>query len=197
MALVLSAAWGAEPFSHKLHLQLQPECSSCHVLARTSTSMADNLLPPKEACQECHQDRTIPAPPKVRLARFNHALHLNIGNASAAFAAAIGQRKDLQPAGAIRRQLESANPCTACHRGLAESERVTSAAMPQMADCQVCHNRIEVPFSCETCHGKDPGLKPLSHTPDFIDTHSSGKLKLDKPSCAVCHGRDFTCMGCH
>ena len=31
----------------------------------------------------------------------------------------------------------------------------------------------------------------------FMDAHSSGKMKLDKTTCAVCHGRQFTCMGCH
>jgi hypothetical protein len=197
LALALSAAWGADPFSHKLHLQFKPECTSCHVRASTSASIADNLLPPKTVCLECHEDRTVPPPPEVRLARFNHALHLKMGNAAPAIAAAIDQKKYLQPVDDIRRHLDSGNACTACHRGLAESDRVTKAAMPQMADCLVCHNRIEAPFSCETCHGKDPGLKPVSHTPDFMDTHSSGKLKLDKPSCAVCHGREFTCMGCH
>jgi hypothetical protein len=40
-------------------------------------------------------------------------------------------------------------------------------------------------------------LKPAFHTPDYIDTHSSGKLKLDKPSCVICHGVNFTCLGCH
>jgi hypothetical protein len=195
--MALSAAWGAVPFSHKLHLQLQPECTSCHVSAPVSTTMADNLLPRKEVCLGCHDERTIASPPAVRLARFNHALHLKLGNAAPAIAAAIDQRKYLQPAAGIRRYLETRNACMACHRGLEDSEEVTRAALPQMADCLVCHNRIEPPFSCEQCHGKDSGLRPASHTADFMDTHSSGKLRLDKPSCAVCHGRDFTCMGCH
>jgi hypothetical protein len=66
-----------------------------------------------------------------------------------------------------------------------------------MADCLVCHSQIDPPFSCEFCHAPGDHLKPVSHTPDFIDTHTSGKLKLDKSSCAVCHGRTFTCQGCH
>ena len=40
-------------------------------------------------------------------------------------------------------------------------------------------------------------LRPADHTREFIDTHSTGKINLDKQSCLPCHGRDFPCMGCH
>ena len=67
-----------------------------------------------------------------------------------------------------------------------------------MADCLVCHNKIDNPFSCEKCHTAPAvQLKPPSHTADYVDTHSSGKLQLDKPSCVICHGKEFTCLGCH
>ncbi len=78
-----------------------------------------------------------------------------------------------------------------------ESDRVGPANMPQMADCLVCHNKIDNPFSCEFCHAKNANLKPANHSADFLDTHTAGKLKLDKTTCAVCHGRKFTCLGCH
>jgi hypothetical protein len=78
-----------------------------------------------------------------------------------------------------------------------ESEAVTRANRPRMADCLVCHNRIEPPFSCEKCHDDVARLAPASHTPDWIDVHSSGQAKLDRQSCAVCHGRKFRCQGCH
>jgi len=66
-----------------------------------------------------------------------------------------------------------------------------------MADCLVCHNDIDPPYSCEFCHAKEAALKPASHAPDFLDTHTTGKLNLDKTTCAVCHGRRFHCLGCH
>ncbi len=177
---------------------MQLTCTGCHTAASSSTRLEDNLLPRKEACQGCHEDRTIPAPPTVRLARFNHALHLKLGNAAPRIAAAIDKGNYLQPAGDIRRFLNTGNACEACHRGLEESSQVTHAALPRMADCLVCHgDRIQPPFTCRECHADDPGLKPASHTANFMDTHSSGKLQLDKASCAVCHGREFTCMGCH
>ncbi len=75
---------------------------------------------------------------------------------------------------------------------------MTRAAYPQMADCLVCHSRIEPPFSCEKCHAEGAQLKPANHTPAWLDTHSSGGIrKEDHTTCAVCHGRRFTCQGCH
>lgn len=78
--------------------------------------------------------------------------------------------------------------CVTCHR---------DGARAQMAGCLVCHNQIDPPTSCEFCHPKDAALKPANHTPDFLDTHTSGNSGLDKTTCAVCHGRHFRCMGCH
>jgi hypothetical protein len=100
----------------------------------------------------------------------------------------------------IRPRLTAArNPCRACHRGLAESDQVSKAEMPQMADCLVCHSQIETPFSCWDCHSDKVDLRPKNHTeiPHFMDAHSSGKLNLDKKTCALCHGVTFQCMGCH
>jgi hypothetical protein len=191
---------GAAPFSHRQHLQMSLACVGCHTAAANSTRVEDNLLPAKEVCLSCHKETEIqiPSPPATRITSFSHAQHLRMGNVAPLLALAIDKKNYLQPANDIRRHLNTRNPCEACHRGLEESDRVTHAALPQMADCLVCHSQIENPFSCETCHGKTiASLKPASHTANFMDTHSTGKLHLDKTTCAVCHGRTFTCMGCH
>jgi hypothetical protein len=195
-------AWGAvlaaAPFSHKLHLQMKLECTSCHSTALTSTQVQDNLLPAKEACQKCHAEVVIPGSPTTIVAKFNHSLHLRMGNIAPIIAAAIDHRGYLQPAGDIRQHLNSGNACQACHRGMAESEQVTRANLPQMADCLVCHTAIRPPFSCQDCHAKGTELRPSSHlAATFVDSHSSRTLFPDKTSCTVCHGRGFTCMGCH
>ncbi|MGD0774960.1 MAG: cytochrome c3 family protein [Candidatus Solibacter sp.] len=194
------AAWGAPPaapFSHKLHLSLDLECTTCHTAAAASTKASDNLLPAKAVCLQCHDDAQIPAPPATHVAFFSHAQHLKMGNVAPLLAAAIDKKSYLQPAGDIRRHLNTQNACQACHRGLQESDEVTPAAMPQMADCLVCHTEIDNPFSCEKCHAKDAPLKPASHVSSFLSDHTSGKLNLDKASCVVCHGREFRCLGCH
>jgi hypothetical protein len=120
-----------------------------------------------------------------------------MGNVASAIANAVDRKTYLSPPGDIRSHLNTTNPCEACHRGLRESDQVTRAALPRMADCLVCHNQIDYPSSCEKCHERGAKLKPGNHKPDFLDTHTSGKLGLDKTSCAVCHGRQFTCLGCH
>ena len=118
-------------------------------------------------------------------------------NVAPVIAAAIDKKTYLQPPGDIRRHLDTANACQACHRGLEESDQVTPAAMPQMADCLVCHTEIDNPFSCEKCHAKDAQLKQASHVSGFMSSHTSGKLNLDKTTCVACHGRNFRCLGCH
>jgi bacterioferritin-associated ferredoxin len=134
------------------------------------------------------------------VAHFNHSLHLKMGDVSGIIAAAIDHQRYLQPPGEIRRHLSGnhGNACGACHRGMAESVQVTPANLPQMADCLVCHTKIEAPYSCETCHEKGAELRPASHlAPGFADFHSSRQRLPDKSSCGLCHGRGFTCMGCH
>ena len=143
--------------------------------------------------------------PPVPLKPFSHKKHLALGNMAPVIARAIDNetyltpKKDL-PAN-LRAQLNTTNPCEACHRGLAQSEEVTQANMPRMADCLVCHDQIELPYSCAFCHPKEAKLRPETHKADFLDAHpKSLKEKggpLEKASCAVCHGVKFRCLGCH
>lgn len=195
--LALAGAASAAPFSHQLHLKLFPDCKSCHPLAATSTSPADNLLPDRKVCLPCHKTVEIPGAPTTRVAHFSHQQHLKMSNLAPVIAAAIDKGNYLQPPGDIRSHLNGTNPCEACHRGMEESTQVSRANLPQMADCIVCHNKIDNPFSCEQCHAKGDNLKPANHVEGFMSAHSSGTLKLDKTTCTVCHGRDFRCLGCH
>ena len=88
-----------------------------------------------------------------------------------------------------------------CHHGIAESENVpvekaTRAHFPAMADCLVCHNKINPPDSCAKCHvASTPGFKPTTHDAVFSDNHATKNVA--KTECANCHGRKFTCKGCH
>lgn len=198
-----AAAQSAPPFSHRVHLAAKLDCAACHPAAPGSTSLDDNLLPQPDVCLRCHKTAVIGAPPAPpegapHLARFNHRLHLQMGNLAPIIAAAIDKKTYLAtPAPDLRARLSTRNACAACHRGLEDSDRPDRAALPQMADCLVCHNQIDPPYSCEFCHAKEARLRPASHTPDFLDTHTTGKLGLDETTCAVCHGRHFRCLGCH
>ena len=194
----LCAAQPTQPFSHRVHLGLKLECAACHPGAAESRSLDDNLLPKREVCLGCHKTAVIGAPPPTKLARFNHHQHLKLGNTAPVIAAAIDHKTYLAPPGTeMRSALDTQNACLACHRGLESSDKAETGGLRLMADCLVCHTQIDPPDSCELCHANVAALKPASHTPDFLDTHTSGKLALDKATCAVCHGRHFRCLGCH
>ena len=201
LVLIASAAAGQTPtpFSHQLHLKLPAKltCVTCHSGVQASTRAEDNNLPPLAICLGCHKQASVGQPRPTLLARFNHQKHLSLGNIAPVIRAAIDSKAYLSPPGDIRRHLDSANRCAACHRGMEESTTLAKSDLPQMADCLVCHNQIDPPFSCEFCHAKGAALKPANHTPEFGDLHSRKNSTLDKTTCAVCHGRKFTCMGCH
>ena len=194
-----AAAQTPPPFSHELHLKLPAKlaCVACHASVQNSTRLEDNNLPPLAICLGCHKEAKIGEPRKTILARFDHKKHLALGNIAPVIGAAIDSKNYLGVTGDIRRHLNSANQCAACHRGMEESVAPARADLPQMADCLVCHNKIDNPFSCEFCHAKGAALKPASHAPDFLDTHTRKDAKYDKESCAICHGRKFQCLGCH
>jgi predicted CXXCH cytochrome family protein len=195
-ALPLAAA---SAFSHKVHLAQKIDCVVCHSAAPASTKVVDNLLPQRAVCLGCHEENTIPSiktPRESAVSKFNHQLHVKMGNVAAVIARAIDNKTYLSPPGDARKYLDTKHPCTGCHRALQHSDAVTEAAFPRMADCLVCHNKIDPPFTCTKCHEDGAQLKPADHTADWIDAHSAGKIK-DKTGCAVCHGRRFTCLGCH
>ena len=189
----------AGPFSHELHLKLPGKftCVSCHASVSSSTKLEDNNLPATNACLGCHKEVNIQPKPPGLLAQFNHQKHLSLGNIAPIIRGAIDSKTYLSPSGDIRRHLDSSNACAACHRGIEQSTALAKHDFPQMADCLVCHNKIDPPFSCTFCHEKGATLKPANHTPDFIDAHHRKDMTLDKATCAVCHGRKFTCLGCH
>jgi hypothetical protein len=135
--------------------------------------------------------------PAERTFRFNHEFHLQMGNVAPLLAAAIESGKYLGKPGDMLGRLNTDNACTACHRGLEETDVAAKANLPQMSDCLVCHSDIRNPFSCEKCHLEGVNLMPADHTRNFVDTHSTGRLGLDKTTCLPCHGRNFACMGCH
>ena len=194
-------------FPHQPHLAMGLDCGTCHSEAADSSEAGDNLLPESALCEVCHNGQTAPAidvaplaarTTEARTFRFNHAFHLGLGEIAPLIADAIDTGNYFGKPGDARRFLDNASSCSACHRGLEESTEVlVGAHMPQMADCIVCHTKVDNPFSCPECHIEGANLRPPDHTREFIDTHSTGKAGLDKISCQPCHGRDFGCMGCH
>lgn len=196
----MAGAAGAQnkPFSHRQHLAVKLQCVTCHSTVTSSARAEDNNLPPATVCTSCHTDgrsgKTSPA--KRQVDHFNHRLHTKFGNIAPMLRAAIAGNKYLD----VRKpgHLDTTNNCAGCHHGIEQSDDVrTASVFPYMADCLVCHTKIDPPFSCEKCHNNVAALKPANHSPDFIDKHNRMKGALDKSNCASCHGKQFTCLGCH
>ena len=207
--MVFGGAAGAAPFSHKLHLKLVPKCETCHSTVATSTKASDNNFPQASACTACHKQPVVSVPRKLTVTIFSHQKHATFGTVAPVILAAIRSKSyhaspiDPTPVAALEAQLPSLTPstanaaCLSCHHGAAESEAPSKAMHANMPDCLVCHPKIDNPFSCELCHAPGKHLQPASHTPDYVDRHSTGKMNLDKPSCVVCHSKNFRCLGCH
>lgn len=207
LAVQLPAQSPQPRFSHQIHLAQQGvTCVTCHQSAAESAAATDANMPDEKVCLACHAGDPVPAvdtsflgekEPAERTFRFNHEFHLGMGNVAPLLAAAVENGGYLGKPGDMARHLNTENACEACHRGLRETDVAGAANLPQMSDCLVCHSEIRNPFSCEKCHLEGVNLMPANHTRDFVDTHSTGRLGLDKSTCLPCHGRNFACMGCH
>ena len=185
LAAAFAAAAAAQDFSHKEALAgAKGSCQPCHAAVLKLTEVSRKGRP-------------------VKWIRFNHELHLKLGNPAPVLLKAIETKAYIPGLGAepalIQPHLEKALvACTACHRGMTGvTGKLARENYPHMSDCLVCHNRIDNPFSCEKCHVEDAKeLRPASHRVNgFADGHSSKSVA--KAECAVCHGRKFTCLGCH
>jgi hypothetical protein len=194
-------------FSHQLHLgKAAATCVDCHVSTPASTAAVERNLPSAAQCAACHDGekaRKVDAswlteePAGERTYRFNHQFHLQMGNVAPILAAAIDSGAYLGRHEDRHHHMNQENACEACHRGLRETNLAGKENLPAMADCLVCHSKVDNPFSCSKCHLEGVSLRPASHTRDFVDLHATGKLGLDRQTCLPCHGRTFTCMGCH
>ena len=197
LTLALAAAAQRRPFSHKYHLTQVAACEQCHQGVTESTKATDNVLPHESACATCHDEVKIAEPRPRKVSFFNHQLHLKLGNPAPLISSAIDKGLYLSPPGNRKQLLSSNNACSSCHQGIEQSETPNGKNHPAMADCLVCHNKIDPPDSCAKCHAKGFDLTPENHGPRWIDEHSKASANIDKTGCAVCHGKKFTCRGCH
>lgn len=185
ITLVVSMALGqTKPveliFSHKYHTEVAGVgCTDCHTTADSSKLAIDNLLPDMETCYTCHDreskcsmchkdpDNAI-AYPRIEtyIAKFPHMTHV-----------------------------EKKVTCEKCHVGVAASENVLEKHLPQMADCSSCHDALDKPDYCYSCHNKGESLRPSNHRLDWRKAHAVHK-EGPKDECKLCH-TDNQCLECH
>ncbi len=123
----------------------------------------------RDDCTVCHYDEdNIELSPSVdREYLFNHELHL--------------EQDDVE--------------CSFCHVGIEEAGYASAANMPDMASCVQCHNNTESPQNCEYCHTELATLRPVTHTPVWINRHDE-VVRSTSEDCTICHQVNY-CQECH
>ena len=127
-------------FSHKIHASYDIPCQTCHLKAEGSELASDGLLPDASRCLNCHDARTTSAKRPESLGHavlptrnllFNHRKHLQLGNIAPALTAAVDSGTYLGfSSPKLRDQLQSENPCEACHRGLNDGLSKAASHLP-------------------------------------------------------------------
>jgi len=154
-------------FDHAQHARLGATCEGCHQAALTSTSAADNLIPPEAACRSCHKiDRTQPAKPvaKGQGAARCDACHLDtkIGGwmpAAKGLAAEPPRVALAHPNLKFNHKLHAQRgiACALCHAEVEMQQApATRADLPLMASCLGCHDGKQATARCTACHIAEP-----------------------------------------
>ncbi len=170
-------------FSHKYHqTEIETTCGDCHTQAVASTRAADNLLPQKSDCAECHD---------VEEEDDCSICHFEAENTRRAFKPVarellFGHKKHVE-------RLDG--KCETCHQNLNEVDFSDSNSMPDMAVCSTCHDNQQATLECQICHSNTLNLRPSDHTADFLVSHKN-IARFDQETCASCHS-DNDCAECH
>ena len=175
-------------FSHKLHVEENElECETCHTGVEASISGKDNLMPAKASCEECHE---VAEEEECKLC------HSDLENPRA-----VPRVETYSEIFSHEKHITAELECLTCHNEIAQKELAWPYLLPDMPSCMDCHETKVVANECETCHLPGENLKPLSHTIDFIHSHSdlAGNSADDisaNMNCVTCHQQQY-CQDCH
>jgi hypothetical protein len=134
------------PYSHKLHLSIGLQCSTCHI-----NSAPGNLMtfPATSTCMSCHVSVAKNTPAIQKLASY---------------------AKSDQPIPWVRvykvlpgvnwshrKHLDAGMKCQMCHGQVAQMERMSEAtSLTAMGVCLKCHMEHGAPTVCSACHSWPP-----------------------------------------
>ena len=134
------------PYSHKKHLALGLQCSTCHTNPAPGNLMT---FPATTTCMSCHSTVATDRPAIQKLASFS---------------------KSRQPIPWVRvykvlpgvnwshkKHLDAGMKCQMCHGQVAEMDRMSEAtSVTTMGVCLNCHKEHASPTVCSTCHSWPP-----------------------------------------
>ncbi len=177
-------------FPHDLHVEsMGIECGICHEGVAESTIGTDNLMPPMDACAECHD---------VEDEDNCTMCHSDLENLD------VYQRvEDFLPLFNHMVHVEQELDCELCHPGVGTSLEAGEhhlpgqEACPGMDMCMNCHDGLQAAKDCMTCHEESKNLLPPDHASALWIHQHGDDVKLDDgESCVMCHERN-SCMECH
>ncbi|MFH1680744.1 MAG: cytochrome c3 family protein [Candidatus Eisenbacteria bacterium] len=162
--------------AHPAHHENGLACEVCHGSAGASRSGADNLLPSKGTCADCHD---------VEDAADCGRCHTKPDSPTAAARVAETARLFSHES-----HLSRGMECEECHGDPAGDPR-----LPEKPLCRTCHSTAAGFADCEVCHATSEALLPLTHSKGWLWFHGADARTAGE-SCAGCH-TEAGCQDCH
>lgn len=199
----------SEKFSHKVHLDNNLECATCHAAVAKKTSAEPFILPSMIECMDCHESKQASVEcaachmPGDQLIPASHTKDFIHNHSDLAQANAKTMTLDLSCMSCHQQSY-----CQDCHED-DNLERRTHplnyqfthalAAQGKERECASCH--VERSF-CISCH-RDNQILPHNHKPGWVNQISGGRHRLealnDLENCMACHEQNAEqiCQPCH
>ena len=140
LSLCLLAAEQPIPYSHKTHVGSGLKCNGCHAMPGKGEAAT---FPSESLCMGCHASVKRDSPSIQKLAGF---------------------AKDKKPIPWVRiyrlpdyvwfshKVHVRTAACETCHGAVGERSVLANEKPITMASCMACHDEVEAPNECNTCH---------------------------------------------
>jgi hypothetical protein len=196
-------------FSHKLHLESDLACESCHSETADAEFSGAGMLPGMVQCLDCHDQHAVTSvectlchSPEENLIPNNHSPDFIHAHSD------LARTSTLTDGDKTCQTCHDTNFCQDCHEG-DNLDNVThplnfefTHALEAQANerlCVSCHAEREY---CVDCHNANQVL-PYSHVPGFVNNADGGlhafEASNDIESCMSCHNSNAEeiCQQCH
>jgi hypothetical protein len=131
------------PYSHKTHLALGLECSTCHTNPDPGKLMT---FPATSTCMSCHATVAKSKPAIQKLAAFAKSQQDVPWVRVYAVLPGVNWTH--------RKHLDAGMKCETCHGEVAQMDAMSEAmSVTTMGVCISCHKANNAPTVCQTCHG--------------------------------------------
>lgn len=130
------------PFSHKTHVALGHKCLDCHAMPEPGDLAT---FPGEAKCMACHTAIKTDSPEIVKLADFHK-------KKKPAPWVRIYKVPDYVLFSHKQHHRKAEITCETCHGPVSEREVMIQEKPVTMAACMDCHDEMQAPNECNTCH---------------------------------------------